>query len=35
MTLECTHFAGLPGIVRTTNVQPDMWLRSKQDKVNN
>ncbi len=35
MTLEYTHLDGLPGIVQTTNVQPDMWLRSKQDKVNN
>jgi hypothetical protein len=35
MTLENTCIDGLPGIVHTVNVQPEMWLRSKQDKVKN
>ena len=35
MTVEDTCIDGLPGIVHTLNVQPYMWLRSKQDKVNN
>jgi hypothetical protein len=35
MTVEFSCIDGLPGIVQTLNVQPDMWLRSKQDKVNN
>jgi hypothetical protein len=35
MTMEYTCIDGLPGIVRKTNVQPYVWLGSKQDKVNN
>lgn len=34
MTLEYTHL-DLPALVQKMNVQPVMWLRSKQDKVNN
>jgi hypothetical protein len=35
MTLENTCIDGLPRIVHAVNVQPEMWLRSKQDKVKN
>jgi hypothetical protein len=35
MTLEYTCIDGLPGIVHSLNVQPYVWLRSKQDKVKN
>jgi len=35
MTVENTCIDGLPSIVHSVNVQPEMWLGSKQDKVKN